>query len=796
MRAWRHLPLAQLAAVAAATALGGLVFGRVFSFWDAAPSILAAAILPVLVAGALRLRGRPHAVRSVGFTALAWLVFVSIVVLRDVSLGGLVPTPDTLRGVMAGLTDGWARILSTMVPVPGEGELLVFPVALTWAAGFAAAETTFRTRSRFGPLAPGLLLAIVGFLFGLDAPGRSPLDAALFLVAAGTYLALRRQAAEAGRLPPDAVDVSESAPSPRQPRSAAGLAVAAGVLVLVLAVAAPLLGGALPFLDASEPLQLRDHWETAEEQRSDLNPLALVAAGSTEEAKNTVAFTVTVDEVPPTTARFRLAVLDTFDGADWTSSATYETAGDELPVEVFPHGKATPVTQTITIEDLAGPWLPVLAQPESIEIPSDESPDVQLDEAADSLAVTEPDVPVGFTYTAVSQVADVDPSILPSLGVASDLAAGDPSVRTVDLPPSLARVNEEIAGSGGDSFQLLARLLAYFQNDPRVNSSAPFAVDPEATPGHTLAHLDLFVSQSEGSRRGNSEQFAAAFAVLARASGFPTRIAVGFQPDTPLTAGETREIHLSELRAWPEVALDGIGWYAIDPVPSETDSAQLELPEQELDAEVDKAVEESVTDSSQQPTEDERRPGLPESEESSRARTWILAGTAIVVALLVLIAGPIATKALIRARRRRKGSAADRVAAAWQESLDRMDEAGLKMPGQGGVLTTREVAERSGAAFGEVVKGKVGPLGSLVNAAAHDRTPPSETDAARAWTTADDLRRLLAGSLPFGRRLRAAVDPRPLVHPPARRHVGPRAGPTRHPEERTELVAHVDRRST
>jgi len=82
-------------------------------------------------------------------------------------------------------------------------------------------------------------------------------------------------------------------------------------------------------------------------------------------------------------------------------------------------------------------------------------------------------------------------------------------------------------------------------------------------PGSGAGALERFLFET---RRGYCEQFAGAFAVLARAAGLPTRVAVGFTPGDLGNDGRYRVRGL-HAHAWPEVHLEGAGWVAFEPTP-------------------------------------------------------------------------------------------------------------------------------------------------------------------------------------------------------------------------------------
>jgi transglutaminase-like putative cysteine protease len=96
-------------------------------------------------------------------------------------------------------------------------------------------------------------------------------------------------------------------------------------------------------------------------------------------------------------------------------------------------------------------------------------------------------------------------------------------------------------------------------------------LDPTAPVGSSYARIDTFLFRPAGSepgaQAGTSEQFATAFAVLARSVGLPTRVVVGFDAGVPGPDG-SRVVRGRDARAWPEVYFAGLGWYAFDPSPT------------------------------------------------------------------------------------------------------------------------------------------------------------------------------------------------------------------------------------
>src|SRR4029453_8883223 len=86
----------------------------------------------------------------------------------------------------------------------------------------------------------------------------------------------------------------------------------------------------------------------------------------------------------------------------------------------------------------------------------------------------------------------------------------------------------------------------------------------DAPSGHAYPNLSFFLfgPREQGGQVGTSEQFAASFALLARLTGLPSRVVVGF--DAPAAGGA---VTAGDANAWPEVLFDGLGWVPFAPMP-------------------------------------------------------------------------------------------------------------------------------------------------------------------------------------------------------------------------------------
>ncbi|MGH9096564.1 MAG: transglutaminase domain-containing protein, partial [Acidimicrobiales bacterium] len=112
--------------------------------------------------------------------------------------------------------------------------------------------------------------------------------------------------------------------------------------------------------------------------------------------------------------------------------------------------------------------------------------------------------------------------------------------------------------------QLVAGLTTPFakavaiQNYLRAHET--YNLNPPTGPGNQLERF-LFVTHA-----GYCQQFSAAFALLARIDGLPTRVAVGTTPGQ-LIRGDTYQVTTADIHSWPEVLFAGLGWVRFEPTP-------------------------------------------------------------------------------------------------------------------------------------------------------------------------------------------------------------------------------------
>ena len=175
-----------------------------------------------------------------------------------------------------------------------------------------------------------------------------------------------------------------------------------------------------------------------------------------------------------------------------------------------------------------------------------------------------------------------------------------------------------------------------------------------------------------GERVGSAEQYASAFALLARAKGYPARVAVGYRLRPEQRQGDRYTVSTTDAHAWPEVHLAGFGWVPFEP----TDAAALRGAAPAADPRGD-ARRGRPRPAGRRPRAGSSRPAPTLAEVALRVVRGLAVAAGVLLGLAVLVA---AAKAVRRRRRARRGPPVRRVLAAWAEVVDLLRETGLAVP--------------------------------------------------------------------------------------------------------------------
>ncbi|TDV40065.1 transglutaminase domain-containing protein [Actinophytocola oryzae] len=698
-------------AVLLASAGPGLFFAPVFGLGPLVlPLALVAATGLVVVEACRRWQAlvpwRAVLVLVVGLLALV------LALLFPTTVGGL-PTGETVRALAAGLTDSWQLTLQSTWPARADPELLLFVPLAALASVVLGVELLGRSRWPLVALLPGLALLGLSQAYVALTGLTAMLAAFGFAVVAAVLLT--------------ATSVETV------PRGTGRPVVAALVMVptLVLGGAGVLLGSAVGPADR-QVFSLRDTRFAPLPPDRVASPLDELP----DRVRNPDQEVFTYSTNAPVD-RWRLVVLDRFDGTNWTPSVQPRRLGTELP----PAASVTvlPVEQSAHVEyaDPERPWLPSQALPASV---TGLAP--LVDETSGTLLLSGGAGPVSYDLSWWEP--DVAADVLGRAAVDSTARTGFGDLGNV--PDGIVTLARDAVRDTRPAFQTALVLERFL----RENYS--LATGDDLPSGNGWPQLSAFLTDT---RRGTTAQFAAAYVVLARIIGLPARIAVGYRASG---AGRDVVVHNRDVLAWPEVAVEGVGWVPLDPagVPSGKGGKGDGL------AEVTARARDNL------PEPDEvRDPELPE-DSSADADTDSGGGfsfpfvpvSVAVAALLVawLLGAPLAR--VVRGRVRRRGPGARAVAGAWAEARDRLRAHGV--PCSAG-MTVRDLAGASGALDRSVVTG-LHDLARSVDVALWSRTGPSEATVGEAWSAVGEVRRGLA-RCPWPARVRAALDLRTLLRP-------------------------------
>jgi transglutaminase-like putative cysteine protease len=273
----------------------------------------------------------------------------------------------------------------------------------------------------------------------------------------------------------------------------------------------------------------------------------------------------------PLPTYWQVAVLTDFNGTAWLPDPTTEAAAQSFSlspqskqVADLPALPEPPPTKTfraqVTMADLESTLLPLPPTAVSVNTDADFVPGFG--------AVQPVEVPPGESYVAVARVP-TNPTKSPKNTGGSSPSGTVPASSLAPylrLPPEPAAVvalaHQIVAGAKGPAAQAAA--LARWFDGGRYR----YTLSPPPTSGTDALESFLFTTKA-----GFCQQFAAAYGVLARIDGLPTRIAVGFTTGD-LTGRNRYRITGADAHVWPEVYLGpSTGWTSYEPTPASSGEA-------------------------------------------------------------------------------------------------------------------------------------------------------------------------------------------------------------------------------
>ena len=741
VRAQRLVELT-LTSLTVAAVLG---LARLFEAASFFAAVLAFALLGHGLALVCRMR-RFGGWASAGVGVAGLVVGVSWILLAHTT-AYLLPTGATLEEVGRRLSDAWDVFSSVRAPAPVHPGLVLAAAVATYVIAWVADTAAFRASAPVEAAVPATSL----FLFGA-ALGAPPLRAPSTAVFLGAFLSYWL-----------ATRAWRSTTSPgwaTSQHAGAGTLLASGSrLAGVAVVGALVIGPLLPGAGASALLPWRAS-DRNDSTRLTVSPLVDIRARIVDQAEVEV-FTVRSDE----RSYWRLTALDEFDGRIWRSEGRFRSAARELadPGEVQPArgGGNILVDQRVEVRGLDAVWLPAAYRP--VAFATDDA-SVGVDEESSTLIIGRNQSSEGLRYEVQSFVRHP---------VADELRRLSMQPRDVD------RAYTHLPASFSPAARRLAASIIAFAPTPYDRARAlqdhfrtgAYRYDTSVEPGHGEDDLERFLLQT---RAGYCEQFAGAYAAMARAVGLPSRVAVGFTPGE-LEADGTYHVRGSHGHAWPEVWLGAAGWVPFEPTPGRGIPGGEDytgVPEQQSGPDGDQTAPTTTTTSTTvaagAPTTappsrslEEQGGGDGEGASSSPWPGRLAWAAGAVVALAGLWVLLVVTATWLRRWRRRQAprTTSGRVLVAWDEVGEALAAAGVaRLPAE----TPLEYADRAGATVG------VDP--QLLRALAERATEAGWADGAvdegaaeGAVAAAAALERGVRATRTPRERLSAAVDPRPLL---------------------------------
>jgi transglutaminase-like putative cysteine protease len=718
-----------LAALIAAAAAPGLAVSPAY----AEPDLVAAVLTGWAAAGVL-------------VTALLhrWLSAASALVMGlPVAFAGVVALvaafPGRAEGLWPGTVDAvahsGARILTMALPTPVAADTLALPALTVWRAGAAGALALGGGAPLTAVLGP--LLALVGAAV-VNGPEVRPayVPAAVFALAAVVVLALSADQ----RADPGGAATVVAAGGGR--RRALTRALSVGAVLALVASLTVYLGPLALYSSPFRPADLRAEVTPPEETTDGVSPLSYLAAWSAEPGERLM--TVTGEE--PTELRW--VTLSDFDGITWQAGGRYVPVGENVPSPEFPL-PARPVRAVdVEIEALPGHWLPSPGIARQVA-----GAHTAFDPASGGLRVA-----TGAAEGAAYRVAGVVPQYEEETLTTAEEPDREEFAEYLELPagapPQIAGIAAEVGT--GTPYQRANRLAAHLRSN--------YGFDPESPGGHGYANLaEFLVEPGEQGGGGTSEQFASAFALLARASGLPSRVVVGFGPGTAVgDGGDDRIIRSGDAVAWGEVYLEGVGWAPFDVMPGDPKENGA-TPESETGVGADPGEAAGGTAAEED--------GLfsPSNGPIDVGDAWARVGRTVAWAVAAAVAAALLAGAARVVRRRYRLAAREperRLHGAWWELRD-----GLRMAGAAPRPsdTVTDVLARSDALLPAADgRPRTWALGTALNALAFmgPASGAPRVDAGAARAAADEVRTYTAAlraELPRSRRVLWWLDPRPLL---------------------------------
>lgn len=286
-----------------------------------------------------------------------------------------------------------------------------------------------------------------------------------------------------------------------------------------------------------------------------LSPLARLQGELTlPETRELLRFETNVDDP----YYLRSLALDTYGPDGWSLAnldSQVQVAGDGLLARLPGPQILRSITADISVLQHDDRFLPVFSSPLSIDVAGD----WRFDENS-ATVFSRDDTSAGLEYSLRAQQPNPTRT---QLSRAPDLDPDNPlqvdfTALPTGLDPAVAALVDSLvaaAGAGGPYERTLAI------NNYLTDSANGFLYSLTTEPGTSGDDLVNFLEN----KRGYCEQYAAAMAVMLRATGVPARVVLGYTPGTFEDGAWT--VTTDDAHSWVEAYFSGFGWMPFDPTP-------------------------------------------------------------------------------------------------------------------------------------------------------------------------------------------------------------------------------------
>jgi len=695
-----------------------------------------------------------------GATVVVFLALGVPLAVPSEAIAGLFPSATGLVDLIAGVALGWKQLITISLPVGGYQALLVPFYALILV--LTVLSLTIAIRAKHGDVAvvgPGILF-LTATAFGSQAPMlpiQSSLGLLAFLLLWIVWRRWYRRRIAIGLLASQARSATDASIEVRADTRFVGLrTLFAAVLILALAA-----GTAVAAAAGLPPVGTRDVLRTAATQpfepRNYASPLSGFRTYWQKPKTDDVLLTV---RGLPTGSRIRIATLDSYDGVVYTvgSAAVNPASGafNRVPFELEQTGASgTPAHITITDQSYSGVWLPTVGTFKKIAFAGPDAATLRDDFFYNNTSGTAVDIgklKAGDSYT-LDAVVPAQPS-LSRLGTVTPGTASVPPVNT--LPAELSTTLNGYVGKATSPGAKLVAMITALKANGYVSHGV--GTEPASRSGHALDRINELLTDTR--MIGDAEQYSVTAALMARELGFPTRVVMGFVPET--TGAGSAEIRGKDVSAWIEVDTTQLGWVTIDPNPKvrpipvvpPKDPNQVAQPET-----VVPPPETLLNPVEPQPVPDTQQHSPPPPNAFLLGLLAVVEAIGWSLLVLAILLSPffviLIAKSRRRRLRRRSSTPLGQISGGWQEFEDSVVDHGIEPPR---AATRSEVAMTVGGT-------RTAVLAAVTDRATFGPEDPDQSEAELVWRSVNELLSALDAGRTRWQRLAARISLRSLRGP-------------------------------